>query len=309
MLNKQTNYSSKLYSNLKKRFGVQVMKVQRNFPYPIKQTIYKIPPIETPRKGTTLVILAQHKTFTEALWTAYSWNRFLNKKLALKLVLDGEVTNNQKKLLHTLFPSGEIIGIDQCINSVSFSGKGLNTFIKSHKFGKVLALKLALQKQNDILFSDPDVLVFNHPAEIIDKITHNTGCYFAESNAQAISPWIQDKAKKLSLKLSKDFNSGVLYIPQNSFSLELCSALLEDWTPEISDYFPEQTVCDVLMTASQAVPLPPEHYVVSNEGMWFWEKDTDYSAIKVRHFVGNVRHRMYTSGYPIVRDLMLEELL
>ncbi|NJL19677.1 MAG: hypothetical protein HC895_00810 [Leptolyngbyaceae cyanobacterium SM1_3_5] len=171
-----------------------------------------------------------------------------------------------------------------------------------------MVLKLALQQKSDILFSDPDVLVFQAPDEIIQCIRDRAGCFFVEKNAYCVSDWIAKRASQLNLKLTKDFNAGVLFIPQHSMSIELCNALLEGWSPDVPDYFPEQTICDVLMTAAQARPLPTESYVVDNRGMWFWESDADYQPIKVRHFVGNVRHRMYISGYPMIKKAIESQL-
>ncbi|MBD1849835.1 hypothetical protein [Leptolyngbya sp. ST-U4] len=289
---------------LRLKIGLQIMRIQRNFPYRIKQYIHHLPPIYTPTDGTTLVILTLRKTFVESLWTAYSWLHFLTDKPALQIVMDGEVSDEERKKFSRLFPTGRIASLESCIqNSETLSQPFIHNFYQFHKFGKPLILKLALQEKTDILFSDPDVLVFQTPDEIIHHIREGVGCFFVEKNAQSISEWIANRAVQLSLKLTRDFNSGVLLIPKQSLSIELCNALLEGWSPEIPDYFPEQTIFDVLMTAAQAHPLPSGSYLVSNAGMWFWENDTTYESIKIRHFVGNVRHRMYTSGYPMMKQL------
>jgi hypothetical protein len=291
--------------SIKRTIGTQAMKVQRNFPYPIKNYIYSLPPIHTPRNGILLVVLTQHKTFVEALWTVYAWLNFLAEKPSLQIVMDGEVTESERKSFSKLFPTGKIHSVEDCVrNSPVLSHSSIYDFYRLHKFGKPLALKLALQCENDVLFSDPDVLVFQPPDEMIHYMKQHSGCFFVEENAYCVSEWIAKRAQQLSLALTKDFNSGVLFIPQQSLSIELCNALLEGWSPDIPDYFPEQTICDVLMTAAQAHPLPSQSYVVNNQGMWFWEDDADYQPIKIRHFVGNVRHRMYTSGYPIIKQML-----
>ncbi|MFK0735538.1 MAG: hypothetical protein ACIWVG_31130, partial [Gloeotrichia echinulata HAB0833] len=50
--------------------GRKISQFQRNFPYLIKQEIIKMPRILTQDSRTQLVVLAQHKTFVEGLWTA-----------------------------------------------------------------------------------------------------------------------------------------------------------------------------------------------------------------------------------------------
>jgi hypothetical protein len=289
------------FSKLLSKLSPHVMRLQRNFPYPIKQWIHQVPPVVTLKDGISLVVLTQHKTFTEALWTAYTWLYFLRDRLSLKVVMDGEVTDQERKAFHRLFPHGQITSVSACVDADTLSNPAIREFYLSHKFGKLLLLKLALQRQSSILFSDPDVLVFQYPTELVQAIDQNQGCYLTELGAFAISDWIRDRATQHSLKITKDFNAGVLFIPQNSMSLEICQTLLEGWTPEVIDYFPEQTICDVLMTAAHSRPLPHQEYVVNNAGMNFWTNDLDYRNLKIRHFVGNVRHRMYMSGYPLVK--------
>lgn len=292
------NFSKKV----KLKIGKHVRSAQRNFPYPIKSLIKSAPPIETSKDGVRLVIIAQNKTFIESLWTAYTWIYYSETKLSLLLLINGSLCQKQKNIFLKLFPQGEIGFIDDYIDSDILANEGIRRFHENHKFGKILTLKLSVQRHESILFSDPDVLVFQRPTEILSNIQKNRPCYFAESKAVSISSWVKNKAKKLSLNLTEDFNSGVLYIPKNSLSVNTCSVVLDDWNSSITDYFPEQTICDVLMTQSGAESLPTDEYIVNNKGMWYWEKDADYERIKVRHFVGNVRHRMYMSGYPILRE-------
>jgi hypothetical protein len=281
-----------------------ILRVQRNFPYPIKSEIHQITPIATlpmADSQASLVVLTQPKTFVESLWTIYTWLYFMRDRLSLKLAVNGQVTAQQKQMFLHLFPNGEISNVTHYIDPQTLAYPTLRQFYESHKFGKLLLIKLALQQQGNILFSDPDVLVFQKPTEMITAMDAGQGCYFSELNSSAISSWIDDRARQLSLKLTRDFNAGVLYIPKNSISLERCESLLEGWTPAVADYFPEQTICDVLMTAMGAQRLPVEQYVVSNAGMNPWYADLDYAPVKIRHFVGNVRQRMYTSGYPLVK--------
>ena len=68
----------------------------------------------------------------------------------------------------------------------------------------------------------------------------------------------------------------------------------------MDSHFAEQTILGVLFAASQATPLPEVDYLVSGQGMHFWEKDLDCRDLTVRHYVGNVRHRMYAHAYPYI---------
>lgn len=70
-------------------------------------------------------------------------------------------------------------------------------------------------------------------------------------------------------------------------------------------FFMEQAVFAALSSEAASREADPEKYVVSGIGAKFWKSDIDYSGVVVRHYVGNVRHRLYTSGYPRVISQVL----
>ncbi|NJL19678.1 MAG: hypothetical protein HC895_00815 [Leptolyngbyaceae cyanobacterium SM1_3_5] len=102
--------------SIRRKLGTQVMRVQRNFPYPIKDWIYSLPPVETATGGTLLVVLTQRKTFVEALWTAYTWLSFLDEKPSLQVVMDGEVADSERSSFSKLFPAGKINSVEECVS-------------------------------------------------------------------------------------------------------------------------------------------------------------------------------------------------
>jgi hypothetical protein len=289
--------------------GQKVAQIQRNFPYPIKQEILKIPALTTKSSDSYLVVLAQHKTFLEGLWTAWNWLYFLREYLGLILVMDGEITEQQRSIFNNLFPGSKIVSLSSQIDENLLSDKYLNDFYQHHKFGKVFLLKLSLQQKFNILFSDPDILVFSQPVEIRESLNLQQGLYCTEPGCSAFDPWIFDKAKHLNIKPIKEFNSGLLYIPRNYLSVDLCRELMQGWNVEAYHYFTEQTLLDVMMSASDAKALPINEYVVNSQGMWFWQPDIDYTNVKARHFVGNVRHRMYLYGYPTIAKTLFRNVL
>jgi hypothetical protein len=285
--------------------GRKISQFQRNFPYLIKQEIIKMPRILTQDSRTQLVVLAQHKTFVEGLWTAWSWLNFLSDYLGLIFIIDGEVTEKENSVFANLFPNGKIVSLASQINEELLLNESLYQFYKIHKFGKVFLVKLSLQQKNDILFSDPDILVFSDPVEIRENLKHGQGFYCNEPGCSSFDPWIFERAKTLSIQPIRNFNSGLLYMPKNYLPSSLCYELMKGWTAEISHYFTEQSLFDVMMSASGAKALPVSEYVVNSQGMWFWQQDIDYTKVKVRHFVGNVRQRMYLYGYPTIKKTLL----
>ncbi|HIK06674.1 MAG TPA: hypothetical protein IGS40_18490 [Trichormus sp. M33_DOE_039] len=298
-----------MLKNAKFILGRRIAQIQRNFPYPIKQKILKMPPIKTQHSNTYLVVLVQHKTFLEGLWTAWNWLFFLKEYLGLIFVIDGEITEKERSQFIKLFPEGEIVSLSSQINDEFLSDESLDKFYTNHKFGKVFLLKLSLQQKFNILFSDPDILVFSDPVEIRETLHLEQGLYCTEPGCSSFDPWIFNRAKDLNIKTIRDFNSGLLYIPQNYLSTDLCHELMKGWSVAEYHHFTEQTLLDVMMSASGAKALPLNEYVVNSQGMWFWQADIDYTQVKARHFVGNVRHHMYLSGYPIIKRTLFRGIV
>jgi hypothetical protein len=115
---------------------------------------------------------------------------------------------------------------------------------------------------------------------------------------------VVERAKSLGLPRHNDLNSGLLWVPRGSLEAALVEKLLEGWEPRFHFRVAEQTLLSVLMAVNGARGLPPEQYVVSDKGMFFWIPDEiDYGRITARHFVGSVRHLLYRTGWP----LLLEE--
>ncbi|WP_071191353.1 hypothetical protein [Trichormus sp. NMC-1] len=297
-----------MFKFIKFLLGRKVAQIQRNFPWPIKQEILKMPPIETRKQETNLVVLVQHKTFIEGLWTAWSWLYFLNNYLDITFVIDGEVTEKELNIFMRLFPNGTIVSLKSQINNCFLSNEFINQFYNQHPYGKVFLLKLSLQEKFNVLFSDPDILVFSDPVEIRERLKIQQGFYCTEPGCYSFDQRIFDRAKSLDIQPIRDFNSGLLYIPKNHLSSTLCYELMKGWTLADYHHFTEQTILDVMMSSSGATALPVSKYVVNSQGMWFWQQDMDYTGVKVRHFVGNVRHRMYLYGYPTITKTLFKNV-
>ena len=170
-----------------------------------------------------------------------------------------------------------------------------------YTYGRKLALLLALQRQADFLYSDADVVLFRQPDLILETLRGPSavGLFMQEPNCRSVDPWVTETAVRLGLPWHNDLNSGLLWVPRDSLDLVLVERLLADWRPAFFHRVAEQTILGVLMASNGALGLPPADYVVSNQGMFFWQRDgIDYERIVVRHFVGNVRHLLYRTALP-----------
>jgi hypothetical protein len=223
----------------------------------------------------------------------------------LWLFVDGAISAEQRRDCERLFPGVELSSVDEFLASHAALSPVFQSFLEHHRFALKLALLLELQKTTCLLYSDCDVLAFHPPETMIRLIGQGTtSAYIVDPAARTDStyrdPWIGERAEALSLPRINDINGGLLWIARNGLDAALVERLLAGWTPAVNGHFAEQTILGVLFAANHAVPLPEAEYVVSGQGMHFWESDLACAQLTVRHYVGNVRHRMYAHAYPSI---------
>jgi hypothetical protein len=275
----------------------------RNRPRLIRRRVLAFPPIASQPEFPQLVVLCEAGKFTDGLWAAWSWMRFLHRHLRLHLFVDGAISGEQRHEFERLFPGAEMTSVGAYLAARDTLSPTFRIFLENHLFALKLALLLALQKTTSCLYSDCDVLAFRTPTALIRAIEQGSpSAYIVDPSARTDStysdPWITARAEELGLPRVKDINGGLLWIARGSLDAPLVERLLAGWTPAVNGHFAEQTILGVLFAANGAHPLPETDYVVSGQGMHFWEHDLDCAQITVRHYVGNVRHRMYAHAYP-----------
>lgn len=284
----------------RKLFTKPVWWWERRRSYAIRSQFYKLPPLPIKKSAARLVVLTTPASVNDALWTAWSWHRFLRDQFELQLVIDGRLTDGQTQSARKLFPGLRIFEAGTLLADLKNALPLPKSFLNRHPLGKKLGIVLALQQESSLLFSDHDVLAFNAPTELLACVQSNQPGYISEAGAGVFDAEIIQRATALGLDHAHHLNSGLLYVPQNSLSIEIAAKLLADWHPPMRSWFTEQTVLSVLMQQANAVSLPRERYVVSNQRQFYWEADVDYSAITARHFTGPTRHVMYGRGMPII---------
>jgi hypothetical protein len=274
---------------------------ERKRNYGIRARFDRLPPIPVHRAAHRFVVLTSQSGLNDALWTAWSWYRYLcDAHFELQFITDGETSRAEKATMERLFPGVMISGVETIIASQCAEQPVLEVFVQHHPLGKKLAVLLALSRKRSILYSDHDVLAFNSPIELLVHAERDTACYMQEEHEGNWDPFILEQAKLLELECITRFNSGLLHVPQGALSVDLAVRLLDAWRPPAISWFTEQTVLNVLMGYAHAKPLPRERYVVSNRRQFYWEKDVNYKTIVARHFTGTTRHVMYGIGMPIV---------
>jgi hypothetical protein len=274
---------------------------ERNRSYAIRKRYQKLPPLPVRNGRHHYVVLTTPDALNDAVWTAWSWYRYLQpRNFDLQLAVDGTLRNSAIAIVQQLFPGISIYEVKPLLAPLCEQWPQLTTFLHEYPLGRKLGLLLALSQRHSFLFSDHDVLAFNSPVELLSFTEKNMPCYILEERDGNCDPEIVERCKQLQLDYLSKFNSGLLYLPQHSLSIGLAAKLLSSWHPPSTSWFTEQTILSVLLCAAKAKPLPGDRYVVSGRRQFYWQKDVDYRAIAARHFTGTVRHVMYGTGMPVI---------
>ncbi len=272
---------------------------ERHRSYPVRSQFDRLPPVAVQKTAKWFAVLTTPAAFQDALWTAWSWYRYLHhRQFELHFVFDGNLTLAEESTAHRLFPGVRIDCAATVIADLLRSQPALESFLQQHPLGKKLGLLLALSQQREVLYCDHDVLAFNPPAEVLDLAEKGTPFYLEEEQDGSLDPVIVERVESLGLKYISRLNSGLLYVPKGALSADLAAQLLANWRPPMTSWYTEQAVMSILMCHAHATALPRNRYIVSNRRQFYWEKDVDYSAIAARHFTGTVRHVMYSKGMP-----------
>lgn len=294
------------FPNPQRWLGQKLAAVERNWPHRVKNRVFGLTPIPSGTHERRLVVLCEPRTFSDGCWAAWSWMRHVGDSLGLRMYVDGPIEEEWRGRFAALFPGAEMISLPEFLAAQPAPGRALGQFLGHYTYARKLSLLLALQREGDFLYVDADVVLFRRPDVILETIGRagSPALFMQEPYCWSVDPWVVERAKQLGLPRHNDLNSGLLWLPQGSLDIELVERFLAEWEPRFSYRVAEQTLLGVLMAVNGAQGLPPEEYVVSTDGMFFWIPDgIDYGRIVARHFVGPVRHLLYRTGMP----LLLEE--
>jgi hypothetical protein len=276
---------------------------ERKRPYPIRSRFHLLPPLGVVGGRARFVVLTTPQGLNDALWTAWSWYRYLRPHgFELQLAVDGEFPAGEEQAVQRLFPGISVYDVWSVLSKLCDEQPALGIFLRGHPLGRKLGLMLALSNQGAVLYSDGDVLAFNPPADLLTCVNKSVPCYFMEDIDGTRDPQIVEKSKALGLEYIPRFNSGCLFIPKGALSIDLAAQLLAEWRPPADSWFTEQTVMSILMRKANAQALPDDRYVISARRQFYSETDVEYRDIVARHFTGTVRHLMYGYGMPAILE-------
>jgi len=281
-----------------------VWKLERNRKYPIRDSVTQLlPTLEdpgTPQEAPILAVLCMPSQFSDALWSAWSWYRFLQGQVKLWICCDGEILKKDREIAATLLPNARIISLADLWEELDLSVRGIEK-IESHPLSRKLKLILGLQSKYDLLYSDCDVLAFNEPHKLKQIMELNNVCaYMVETHDVSPSQLLQSRSLKLGYSFDRLLNSGLLYLSKNSLNPTIVTDFLEDWQPPLEEWTLEQWLLANMISRSKSYPLDSSRYVISGQRQFWHQIDVEYENIVCRHFTNPVRHVMYCKGMPAI---------
>lgn len=260
-----------------------------------------IRPISINVARPTIVIQTTPKTFNQALWCAASLMIHTRKSFGLTFVLDArtwpqELSAQAKKL----FPGVSLRTTYELLKEIPTDAPCLIAYAQAHPLGRKLTTIMVTSKDQPIIFSDDDVLAFAPLEEIVAWGANPMQALILTEEKTGSDPLVHKRAQIMNLKAPAHFNSGLIALPAGFLSIDVAEKLLERIPTASLTWFAETAL--LAHQLSEATPLPSSEYVVNCQRQFYFEPDVDYGKIKLRHFVGPVRHLLALRGIPAFKN-------
>jgi hypothetical protein len=277
--------------------------------YPIRQKAFDLSPIYVnPDPSSILVVLTTPNNICDAAWAAQSILKYLPTQMGLWIVVDGELSTVKVENIKVLFPGVTLIQTRTLLEELRPIAPNVVELGECNPVGRKLAITLYIQQKYNTILSDADILCFGEMPEVYQAIINcGSGLYIQEFAGLNADSKLLKRVQSLGYDYAPTLNSGFLYIPVQSFQIEMVEELLSAEEHDPTSWFVEQTIFAVLMQQAHAKPLARSRYVVSTQRQFYFEKDVDYDQIALRHFVTPVRHLMYSKGMPKLRQQLQQK--
>lgn len=274
----------------------------------VRPRILKTRPVTDTTDGRCEIhVLTSKDDWLNLVWALKSFYWASGRKYRLCIHEDGTLASKDIENLRAHFPDARIIERNRADKEMS---DYLSSYPRSLHFrqNNLLAPKVfdfvAYLEAERMLLVDSDVLFFDHPStltEAIEKSDHRSNLFNQDCGASAYTVAPGPIEQFPGLVLEPEINSGLALIHKAS--------MCRDWVEEflqlpgiLSGHFwrIEQTVYALCSSRFGVGLLPKEYQVRLEKGL---------GNQPVRHYVGVIRHWMYSEGMRhLVKRGMLQDL-
>ena len=237
-------------------------------------------------------VLTSESDYINLIWALKSFYSVVQRKYGLCIHDDGSLLPSSKDQLTRHFPHSRIVDrkkadakLDDCLSPYP---RCQSFRRENHLAPKIFDFKAHLSS-NKMILLDSDVLFFNNPDALVQRIESTQYCVNSVNRdvASAYTVREQDALTQCGVKLIDRFNSGLGVIQKDSIRWDWIEEFLS--LPNIRSHFwrIEQTLFALSSSRFGVELLPPEYDVFLSRNL---------SDQPSRHYVGAIRHHMYGEG-------------
>lgn len=250
-------------------------------------------------------VLTSATDWLNLVWALKSFYHYSRRDYALCIHDDGTLNGEHYKIFKQHFPDARIIdrlGADRKVLAELANHPRCLEFRTTNQLSPKVFDFLFYVKSDRILLLDSDVLFFAEPTELLNRIENpNYHCNSVNadiSSAYTVEPMVVKE--KMGFTVQERFNSGLGLIHKQSLDLDWIEEFLN--LPDIIGHFwrIEQTLYALCSSKFGVELLPREYNVRLEKGI---------NNLPSRHYVGAIRHLMYSEGVKQLCDQnFLQEL-
>jgi hypothetical protein len=247
----------------------------------------------------------------EAIIAAWRWISELPAPTQLEMIHDGPLRPEVTARVKSVFPLAVVRTVEDELRPFTALWPMTRSLRENNRFGHKLLLMLSKAKRGRFLFSDPDVLVFKRPNEIIQGLSSGASMHMEDPRSWIeVAPDASRVAEDLAGKpVSPTFNAGFILLQEGAWKPSWVQEILSAYVPSRDHYFFEQTAIGALSMLAESTCLPSDEYVISDRDAGVLQPHTPaLDQLVVRHYVGTVRHKMYLNAYPYLVERGLVRL-
>jgi hypothetical protein len=295
--------------------GYLLLRIRQKYKHGLQTTFYRDhvrqkiltskPVTDTTDTTCEIHVLTSTTDLLNLIWVLKSFYHFSGRIYSLCIHDDGTLTQEHCDLLKYHFPDSRIIdrkiAEEKMVALLKPYPRCLEFRQTNHLSPKVFDF-VAYLESDRMLLLDSDVLFFQEPTELLRRIESPTYLYNCVNrdiaSAYTVEPTVV--RERLGFTMQPRFNSGLGLIHKQSINLDWIEEFLG--LPGIIGHFwrIEQTLL-TLCSSRFGVELLPEGYEVRLE--------KGINGFPCRHYVGVIRHLMYSEGIRhLVQNGFLEEL-
>ena len=270
-----------------------------------KQILDTLPIVGKTDKSCEIHVLTSATDWLNLMWALKSFYHYSQRNYALCIHDDGTLNESHYAIFQQHFPDARIIDRSAADEKVLAELKNYPNcweFRKTNQLSPKVFDFLSYLESDRLLLLDSDVLFFAEPTELLHRI-ENSQYQYNSVNADISSAYTVDPLfikEQMGFTVQERFNSGLGLIHKESLDLDWIEEFLT--LPNIIGHFwrIEQTLY-ALCSSKFGVELLPQEYNV--------RLDKAINGLPSRHYVGAIRHLMYSEGIKQLSDQnFLQEL-